>query len=212
MKLYASLIAACLLLPASLMAQSEIKVIDQNGNPVSEAVISLPGTEVSVSEQTLVMDQVNKQFLPQVLLIQQGQSVHFPNSDNIRHHVYSFSSAKPFEIKLYSGSSTDPVRFDKSGLVVLGCNIHDNMIGYIYVADNELAQISNNKGLVTFNQDLLPKNVQVWHAKLSNSSSKRKLFVLEKKNTEGDWLLQINLIAKPKSAEKKVKSFRNRFN
>lgn len=201
-----------MLLPARLMAQSEIKVIDQNGNPVSEAVISLPGTEVSVSEQTLVMDQVNKQFSPQVLLIQQGQSVHFPNSDNIRHHVYSFSSPKPFEIKLYSGSSSQPVKFDKSGLVVLGCNIHDNMVGYIYIADNEQAHISNHNGLVTFEQDLLPEQVNIWHAKLSTSSSERKQFKLINKNDAGEWLLQINLIAPPKAAEKKVRSFRSRFN
>ena len=62
-----------------------------------------------------------------------GTAVTFPNRDNIRHHVYSFSPAKRFELPLYSGTPAAPVVFDKPGAVVLGCNIHDWMLGYVYV-------------------------------------------------------------------------------
>jgi hypothetical protein len=79
------------------------------------------------------MDQQNKEFVPLVLPVAVGTAVTFPNRDNIRHHVYSFSPAKRFELPLYSGTPAAPVVFDRPGSVVLGCNIHDWMVGYVYV-------------------------------------------------------------------------------
>jgi hypothetical protein len=61
--------------------------------------------------------------------------VAFPNSNEIRHHAYSFSAPKRFEVPLDKDTSANPVLFDRPGMVVLGCNIHDWMLGYIYVAD-----------------------------------------------------------------------------
>ncbi len=51
------------------------------------------------------------------------------------HHVYSFSEAKTFELALYKGNAHPPLVFDRPGVVVLGCNIHDSMLGYILVVD-----------------------------------------------------------------------------
>jgi hypothetical protein len=66
-------------------------------------------------------------------VLQAGTSVTFPNRDPIMHHVYSFSPAKSFEIKLYSGKAPNAIVFDKPGIVTLGCNVHDWMIGYVLV-------------------------------------------------------------------------------
>ena len=109
----------------------------------------------------------------------------FPNSDNTRHHVYSFSAPNPFEIKLYSGTPTEPVAFNQPGLVVLGCNIHDNMVGYIYVAKpNEHVWSSNEQGSVTIN-GLLPSTVEVWHPRLSHIiNSKKTIEVIASDNTQ----------------------------
>ena len=71
----------------------------------------------------------------------------FPNKDNIRHHVYSFSPARPFELKLYSGRPANPVVFDHAGLVTLGCNIHDVMLGYVLVVDTPYHAVSQADGL-----------------------------------------------------------------
>src|SRR5204863_937520 len=79
--------------------------------------------------------QKDKTFIPFVTVVQTGTPVQFPNQDPIRHHVYSFSPPKPFEIKLYAGTPVAPIVFDKPGEVVLGCNIHDHMLAYIYVVD-----------------------------------------------------------------------------
>ncbi len=211
MKLYASLVAACMLLPASLMAQSQIKVIDQHGRAVSQAVISLPTELTQTNAGTSVMDQVNKQFSPQVLIIEKGQSVHFPNSDNIRHHVYSFSKAKPFEIKLYSGTPTEPVEFNHSGVVVLGCNIHDAMVGYIYVSDKAISVLTDAEGIAQFEQTQLPESVKVWHSALSASASERIDYQLEQTNQAGQWIVRLELIEKIKTKENQKKSFRSRF-
>jgi len=79
------------------------------------------------------MDQRNLAFVPRVLVVAVGTSVEFPNNDSVSHQVYSFSPAKKFQLPLYKGARHPPVTFDQEGLVVLGCNIHDGMAGYIYV-------------------------------------------------------------------------------
>ena len=80
-----------------------------------------------------IIDQRDKQFIPYVTALQVGTSVWFANTDKIRHHVYSFSPAKKFELPLYAGVPAEPVVFDQPGFVTLGCNIHDWMIAYVAV-------------------------------------------------------------------------------
>lgn len=71
--------------------------------------------------------QQGRQFVPQVSIVQAGTAVSFPNLDTVRHHVYSFSPVKTFELKLYAGTPSTPVVFERAGTAVLGCNIHDRM-------------------------------------------------------------------------------------
>lgn len=85
-----------------------------------------PGAEIA---------QVDRAFVPTVSVVQTGTAVAFPNRDKVRHHVYSFSPAKTFELKLYNGTPAEPVVFDKPGVVTLGCNIHDEMLAYVAVVD-----------------------------------------------------------------------------
>ena len=81
------------------------------------------------------MDQKNRAFVPALLVVGTGTAVEFPNSDTVSHQVYSFSAAKKFKLPLYKGLAHPPVTFDQPGLVVVGCNIHDEMVGYILVTD-----------------------------------------------------------------------------
>lgn len=118
-------------------ATLEITVNDARGAPVADAVISVsprPGP-APVRKRDAAIEQRDKAFVPLVTVVQTGTAVQFPNRDPIRHHVYSFSPAKSFELKLYAGTPVAPVVFDKAGEVVLGCNIHDHMIAYVYVVD-----------------------------------------------------------------------------
>ncbi|TYL47552.1 methylamine utilization protein [Marinomonas sp. IMCC 4694] len=139
----------CALALQNAYADMTLTVLDQKGLPVPDAVITL-NSQASITPNTVaVMDQIDESFVPRVLVIQKGQYVRFPNSDDIRHHVYSFSKPKAFEIKLYKGSDIPPVWFDKPGLVALGCNIHDDMIGYIVVADNAFSVKTDRNGRAT---------------------------------------------------------------
>ena len=129
-------------------AEMTLTVLDQDNLPVSDAVVMVSNNAVSTPNTVAVMDQIDESFVPRVLVVQKAQYVSFPNSDDIRHHVYSFSQPKTFEIKLYKGTEIAPILFDKAGLVVLGCNIHDDMIGYIIVADNTFALKTDKDGKV----------------------------------------------------------------
>lgn len=129
-------------------ASLELVFTDPAGEPVEHAVVSLmPETPLDASAQaTALMDQRNKQFVPHVMAIRTNTLVYFPNHDDIRHHVYSFSPAKRFELRLYHGTDAEPVLFDQPGQVILGCNIHDSMLGYIYVLDSEWFAVSDAMG------------------------------------------------------------------
>jgi plastocyanin len=116
------------------------------------------------------IDQRNRAFVPLVSIVQRGTSIYFPNSDNIRHQVYSFSPAKVFELRLYSGRPADPVRFDSPGVVVLGCNIHDTMVGWIRVVDTPWFAHANSEGVATLsNVPAGTYSLRAWHPRLSGS-------------------------------------------
>jgi hypothetical protein len=110
------------------------------------------------------IDQVNREFVPPDTVVQAGTPVEFPNSDNIRHSVYSFSPAKVFTLKLYAGKPSNPVVFDKPGIVVLGCNIHDSMVAWVLVVDTPYFARTDSSGVATLT-GLAPGEYQLraWH-------------------------------------------------
>jgi len=187
------LVFIIILSPGFANAHFKIKLLDRERNPVSQAVISiatkLPSGPV---ESIAIMDQIDKQFTPYVLIIHKEQLVSFPNSDNIRHHVYSFSEPKTFEIKLYRGTPGSPDLFDKPGIVILGCNIHDHMVGYIYVAENEITAITDENGIAIL-ESKVPEAVKIWHAQLSDSSDKSISVPLVDRNDEDIWQVIVDL-------------------
>ena len=139
------------------------------------------------------MDQVDKLFKPDILVVQQGDFVDFPNSDNIRHHVYSFSSVNPFELKLYSGRPEAPLQFNKTGVAVLGCNIHDSMVGYIYIAGSKHVLMTDEQGKATLEDDIKYESVNVWHSSSVTSVKNIPYDSLSTKPTDTDSFV-INLV------------------
>jgi plastocyanin len=160
-----SLLLVILVFSGDLLAGSlEVIVKDDKGGPGSDAVAYAVGAASAAPKKHAVVDQRDKQFVPYVTAVQVGTAVSFPNSDNIRHHVYSFSPAKKFELPLYSGVPAQPVVFDKVGFVTLGCNIHDWMIAYVAVLPTPYFQVTRQDGRALL-KDLPPGQytVQVWH-------------------------------------------------
>ena len=115
-----------------------VTVTDRVGAGVSEVVVIVTPLDArgpTPKQVSAVMDQRSLTFAPTVLVVSTGTIVDFPNNDSVSHQVYSFSPAKKFQLPLYKGVNHAPVTFEREGLVVLGCNIHDAMVGYIYVTD-----------------------------------------------------------------------------
>jgi plastocyanin len=151
--------------PLAVSAAFQAQILDQQGKPVADAVLTLQGPPGKTSITAKAdMDQRNKEFAPHVLAVHTGTNLTFPNSDNIRHQVYSFSPAKRFELRLYEGTPAAPLLFDKPGIVVLGCNIHDWMLGYVYVTEDPWFAVSDATGRISF--DNLPAGtytLTLWH-------------------------------------------------
>jgi plastocyanin len=159
-----------LLLPTlAYSATLTVDVRNVRAQAVRDAVVyAVPeGKTFPLAKKTATMDQKNRMFVPHVLPVQTGTSVKFPNSDDIRHQVYSFSTAKTFQLPLYAGTPSTPIVFDKAGVATLGCNIHDRMSAYIVVVDTPYFAATGAKGRVTLSDLSAGKyNVYVWHSDL----------------------------------------------
>lgn len=157
-------------------AEFSIRVLDQNGNPVSNAVVESPlNPVIHAPAEVAIIDQIDKRFVPMVIAVQQGQRVNFPNNDNIRHHVYSFSPIRQFSTELYADIPGDPILFDRPGIAVLGCNIHDSMVGYIYVSAAQDVAVTDASGIVTFSQTGIPAELTIWHPWSADTGNQRQI-------------------------------------
>ena len=166
-----ALAAAC---GAAGAASVSVFVADPAGKPLADAVVMLePATgKLPVAPMAGVrIAQVKRQFAPQVSVVTVGTPVSFPNDDTVRHHVYSFSPVKTFELKLYAGVPNAPVVFDKPGIAVLGCNIHDQMVAWVVVVDTPLHARSAASGRARI--DGVPAGsyqLRVWHSSLPEAT------------------------------------------
>lgn len=172
-----------------------VDVLDSAGAPIENAVVyAEPESKVTLTIAPAVIEQRGKQFNPLVSVVQTGSEITFPNFDSVRHHVYSFSPAKTFELKLYAGVPASPVKFDKAGTVVLGCNIHDFMLAFIEVVDTPYFAKTGKTGKVVLH-DLPNGNytLKAWHYALAKEKE-----IFEKPITvKGSEVATVNLTLKP---------------
>lgn len=163
----------------------EARVVDQTKAPLENAVVyAMPAQPSGKAPAPASIAQKDKTFIPLVTVVQTGAAVSFPNNDRVRHHVYSFSPAKNFEIKLYSGIPAHPVMFDKAGVVTLGCNIHDRMIAFVYVVDTPYFAKTGADGAALI--DGLPPGdyqVGVWHHSNVERAAEAKVKLKEREST-----------------------------
>jgi len=134
----------------ALASEVAVTIRAPSGAPVPEVsvVLEAPTAGARRKEHALArIEQRDRRFVPQVVTVRTGTMVEFPNNDTVSHQVYSFSTARRFQLSLYKGSVHPPIEFDKAGLVVLGCNIHDDMIGYILVTDSPYFAQTDTRGI-----------------------------------------------------------------
>jgi len=151
-----------------------VEVVDNEGRPVADAVaVAIDPQSASLApppttpEVPITLDQIAKQFVPGLLVVPVGARVSFPNRDQTRHQVYSVSAAKPFELPLYGGGDIPFVIFDKPGPVALGCNIHDWMRAYVYVADSPWFAQTDATGHAVITLPVGHYTVRLWHSRLA---------------------------------------------
>lgn len=161
-----------MLLKATFAADVSVTVSNQKSKKMSNVVVFLePLFTLKNPPKPVdkIIDQRDKEFIPFVSAVQVGTSIRFPNNDRIRHHVYSFSRPKSFEIPLYKDVEPKPVKFDNPGVVPLGCNIHDWMKAYVFVSKTPFYALTDARGLANISQ--LPTGkyqVKLYHPKLQN--------------------------------------------
>lgn len=161
---------------AGLSAQAApqaIQVTNEAGQPLAQAAVSVyvKGVRATApANATANMAQKGRAFQPTLLVVQTGTPVLFPNFDTVRHHVYSFSAIKKFEIKLYAGTPAAPVVFDKAGTATLGCNIHDQMLGYVHVVDTPYFGVTGADGQVNLDLPAGEHRVQIWWPALGETN------------------------------------------
>jgi plastocyanin len=197
-------------------AELSAVIKDADGRPVPDAVVVAIPTDrpmtLPARRSAAIEDQVDKEFVPYVNPILVGTSVTFPNSDNVRHHVYSFSQAKRFELPLYAGTPAKPVVFDTAGVVVIGCNIHDWMVSYIYVSESPYFAKTGNGGAVKLD-DLPPGSYQVraWHPRMTaaEETTRRAVVLTNAKAGALEWQLALRPETRPRRAP--VAGQRNRY-
>jgi plastocyanin len=160
--------------PAAPAAELVVHVVDTGaGQPAADAVVTLvpsgpgPAPKAAPAAETRIIDQKNETFIPYVQIVRPGDPVVFRNSDNTRHHVYSFARIKTFEFVLSPGESSQPMQIDQTGIAVVGCNIHDNMINYLFVSDAPWIAQTGADGIAKL-EDVPPGAYQLhlWHPQL----------------------------------------------
>ncbi|MGM0524888.1 MAG: methylamine utilization protein [Pseudomonadota bacterium] len=218
-KLKPVLVIFVLLLPQLSWANKlQLEIVDKRGDRLANAAVIVDDRYLANDEekepQVVTVDQVNRQFVPFLTTLRVGSEVVFPNSDNIRHHVYSFSEPKPFELKLYSDEERPSVFFNKPGVVTLGCNIHDQMIAHLLVTDGRVATASNEQGQLSLDLvDEVPQqfSITVWHPLQGENLSVAKTVQIDL--SEQTETIEIALDVMPETTDDEPKSrLEQRFN
>ena len=170
----ASFVALSLAASCAQAVGGDVLVSDAAGKPLADAVVMLEPVGTRLPPKPMQGAQIvqhDLQFDPPVTVVTTGTAVMFPNHDTVKHHVYSYSAAKTFQIKLYAGVPHAPIVFDKPGVAVLGCNIHDGMIAWVVVSDTPLWARSAAGGHAKVT-DVPPGSYQmhVWHSSLAETT------------------------------------------
>jgi plastocyanin len=180
----ALLLAALARAPSAPAATLVISVQSPDGHALAGAVVMARPLDSQGKRPTpvrAIMDQVDRAFAPDLLVIPVGSTVVFPNSDSVNHQIYSFSPAKRFKLPLYRGTPYPPVQFDQAGVVTLGCNIHDDMLAYLMVTDAPYFGRTDKSGAWVAEVPRGRYRVSIWHPRMRETETD-----LERELTVGD--------------------------
>lgn len=178
-RLQAAWLATLLAFSGHLWAANlEAYVTTQAGAPVEDAAVVVEPVSGAMPKNRAkaAIEQRDRELKPYLTIVQTGTAVEFPNRDPFKHHLYSFSPAKTFEIKLYAGKPVQPIVFDKAGEVALGCNIHDWMEAYVLVVDSPyFAKTASNGRALIANVPPGRYRLRLWHPRQKKELPPREI-------------------------------------
>jgi plastocyanin len=196
---------ACLgLASGSRAATLTVTVLLPNGHPLGGVVVTAnpeTGPAHPAAPVRAVIDQLNRAFVPDLLVIPTGSAVAFPNSDSVNHQIYSFSPAKRFQLPLYRGKPYPPVRFDQPGVVTLGCNIHDDMLAYVIVTDAPFFGRTNTTGSWSIDVPGGSYRVSIWHPRFRDDAKILEGEISVGESDGGNLTLHLTKLLKPAPLE-----------
>jgi plastocyanin len=202
-------LACMVLMSPAWGAVLTVTVLSPDGHPLRGMVVTAyPNTGVSHSAPPVeaVMDQVNRAFEPDLLVIPVNSTVTFPNSDTVSHQIYSFSPAKRFQLPLYRGKPYRPTLFDQAGLVTLGCNIHDEMVAYVVVTDAPFFGRTTANGAWSAEVPNGSYRISIWHPRLRDEDKELRSEVAVT-DADGTLTLRLKKPLKPPPLEGRPRSW-----
>jgi plastocyanin len=192
------------LLRCAFGAPLAVTVLLPDGRPLGGVVVTaqpVAGPAKPAPPVQAVMDQVNRAFDPDLLVVPINSTVSFPNSDTVRHQIYSFSPAKRFQLPLYRGKPYPPLLFDQPGLVTLGCNIHDEMLGYLVVTDAPFFGRTGTSGVWSAEVPNGSYRVAIWHPRIRDDARSLQGEVTVTESDGGALTLHLEKLLKPAPLE-----------
>jgi plastocyanin len=181
-----------------------VTVLLPDGHPLGGVIVTArpgAGPTHGAAPVAAVMDQVNRAFAPDMLVIPVGSTVAFPNSDSVSHQIYSFSPAKRFQLPLYRGKPYPPVVFDQPGLVTLGCNIHDEMLAYVLVTDAPLYGPTDKKGSWSAEAPGGAYRISIWHPRIRDDAKHLEGEITVSDTDGGTLTFQLTKLLRPAPLE-----------
>lgn len=141
--------------------------IAHNGDAVVY-IEAIPGRAFEPPAEPVVLDQVRLTFIPHVLPVLLGTTIAFPNSDEVRHNVFSTSVPKRFNLGNYPPGIVKHITFNKPGVVTLLCNVHMEMSAYVLVLETPYFAVTDRDGNYSIgNVPPGDYTLKVWHEQLS---------------------------------------------
>jgi plastocyanin len=155
---------------ADIEGQVSVRVARNNANAVVY-IDKIPGKRFTPPAEPVKLDQINLTFVPHVLPVLVGTTVAFPNSDEIRHNVFSPGPLSKFDLGSYPRKQVRYQVFDKPGAVTLLCNVHVEMSAFVIVTETPYFAVTDAAGKYKL-KDVPPGKyvLKVWHERARPSS------------------------------------------
>ncbi len=121
------------------------------------------------SEKAAIMNQQGLAFVPHVLPILLGTTVDFLNNDGVLHNLHAFLGRETlFNMAMPKFIKKKSVAFQREGVVLLLCDVHQEMSAYIVVLQNPFFAVTNERGEFVI-KDIPPGSymLRTWHEKLT---------------------------------------------